>query len=126
MKPGLVETAQRGGHLFLLDLQQATLSLSDFKLLDNGYFVTQVKQIDDIGLKSMTKTFFPVSNSDMENLEIVMDVIKNPKNIELIYPKTINEIVDDVTVEITSQLDINFKICVKNKIATFFRSDEVI
>ncbi|MBP6869708.1 hypothetical protein KBC04_02405 [Candidatus Babeliales bacterium] len=120
MKPGSLSTARQGGHLFLPDLQQATLSLSDFEVLDHGYFVAKVKQIDDTGIDLAEKTFFPVSNSDMENLEIVMDAIKNPKDIELDKAKS-NESMNKFVFNLTNQLDQKFKVVVNNGIATFYR-----
>ena len=112
------DTALKGGHMFFPDLKSKTHQLSDFKLLDDGYFTLKVKHIEDTSATDPEfKTFFPVGKTPEECADIVIDAIKNPKHVELLENR--NPKVKAVMV--TNQQNQQFKICVTNQTATFFR-----
>jgi len=115
MKPGKLETAKRGGHLFLPELKLQTHQLENLKMFDNGYFTCNVKHFED-NEKGDLKTFFPFGTTPLECVEIIIDAIKNPKAVDILAsrsPKIIG-------IKIINKNDQIFKIFVESKRATFY------
>jgi hypothetical protein len=120
MRPGCFKTARRGGHLLLPELKTATHALENFQNLEKGYFMLDIKHIEDLSDKLNPKTFFPYGKTPLECAKIIIDAIKNPKNIESIESIIPNKNVNEKTIDIINQFNQKFRICIKNHIATFY------
>ena len=115
MKPGKLETSRRGGHVFFPELKLQTHVLEDFKELDNGFFSLSVKHIKDSDLGDV-KTFFPFGKTPLECAQIIIDAIKNPKEIGLVRRNS-----KTITISVENMENQKFNISITNKNATFFR-----
>lgn len=116
MKSGKLETAKRGGHLFLSELKLQTHQLEKLEMFDDGYFTCNVKHFEDLHGKSDPKTFFPYGATPLESVEIIIDAIKNPIEIGLVSR---NE--KTITLSVENQKNQKFIISITHKNVTFFR-----
>ena len=115
MRPGNLETAKKGGHLFLPEIKTATHALENFQQLSNGFFSFEVKHIADTE-KSEIKTFFPYGKTPLDCAKIIVDAIKNHKSVDMLDSKN-SKIIG---IRIVNQQDQEFKIFIQNKSATFY------
>ena len=117
VNPGFTNCHTKGGHLFIPELKAALLDIGEIKPLKNGFFDLGIKYKGKASLNFKDNSYFPAGTSVEQAVGMIEKAIANIEKIENVTGKGR---IDKVIYQIELYNNQAFRLCIKNKTATFF------